>query len=181
MSTRNGYYHRGRAVTPLSCPMCGGELIYSDGPHDLVCERNKIDNERSVSKERGGQVNTRAADLDPPRHGECIFAVSFTESVHSGVLFSIRIKHAETDYNALAGLMREIQTRKRGYLARNAQQSNLPRVTPARSTEQKLAAKLGLAEEDLFSIKRSTETIKGLAQFYGITEGNVRTIKRSEF
>jgi len=25
----------------LRCPMCGGELIYSDGTHDLCCKNNK--------------------------------------------------------------------------------------------------------------------------------------------
>ena len=30
----------GEGFDHLRCPMCGGELIYSEGTHDLCCSRN---------------------------------------------------------------------------------------------------------------------------------------------
>ncbi len=37
----------------LSCPMCGGELIYSEGTHDLCCAKNKYELS-SMEMGRGG-------------------------------------------------------------------------------------------------------------------------------
>jgi hypothetical protein len=174
--------NRHKKFIPLRCPLCGGELIYSQGSHDLICERNRIDNELSISTDKGGGLIPRSRDMDPPRGDTCIFAASFTPSAHSGILFNVRIERAEVNYNALAELIREILTRKPGKLARNYKDAVI--IQPAQKkkaaqTDERLARKLGLEIEDVFSIKHSTETIKNLAQFYGISEGNVRIIKRT--
>lgn len=173
-------------ITPIPCPMCGGELIYSQGSHDLVCERNVIDNQPISSAGKNGAHAPREAEMDPPRGKSCIFAISLTESNNSGSLFSIRINHAETNYMVLSFVMREMQTRGRGQLARNWHETinhgfngNQYQKRPNMPTDEKLAGKLGLEPEDLYCIKNSTETIKNLAQYYGLTEGQVRSIKKT--
>lgn len=173
----NGY----RKFTPLRCPLCGGELIYSDGTHDLICERNTLDNGSAISFSYTscGQKRPGAADLDPPRGKSCIFAISFTESVHSGTLFSIRVD-GKVRYDALADVMGRILNR-RGQLARNPvngaiRREQRPIEKPA---DERLAEKHGLETEDVYSIKNSTETVKNLAHYYGITETDVRSIKKT--
>jgi len=42
---------------PLSCPMCGGELMYSEGTHDLCCVKNASELS-SLETGRGRSVET---------------------------------------------------------------------------------------------------------------------------
>ena len=48
-----------------------------------------------------------------------------------------------------------------------------------RSPVLKLAFRYGLEEEDIYSIRHSTESVARLALFYGITEKEVKEIKRA--
>ena len=59
----------------LHCPMCGGELIYSDGTHDLCCVRNAYESSVAgaemarvtLHEERAGYGGEKSA---------CIYKVS---------------------------------------------------------------------------------------------------------
>lgn len=177
MNNGNGH----TKFAPLHCPVCGGELIYADGTHDLICQKNTLDTGDAIpfSYTSGGQKRPGASDLDPPRGKSCIFAITFTESAHSGMLFSIRIDE-KVRYDALADVMRQVLTR-RGPLARNpingsVRRAQLPMEKP---TDAKLAEKLGLETEDVYAIQNSTETVKNLAMYYGIQERDVRSIKKT--
>lgn len=178
MNNHNGNGHS--KIQPLPCPICGGELVYSQGSHDLICERNTLDGPDGIATLNGMNA-PREKDIDPPRGKSCIFAISMTESINSGALFSIRIDKAGVNYPMLSLVMHEMQTRKRGQLARNWAESQMNRIQKplASGTDEKLAKKLGLETEDVYAIQNSTETVKNLAMYYGITEGQVRGIKKT--
>lgn len=245
----------GEGFDHLRCPMCGGELIYSEGTHDLCCARNPYESmsaeewEASAALHEGrteygegdagrlyiykvwnegekeglargaltehGHKNVDAADVmqdagstmqddtkeDEVRHrvaevcaGEryeanppatpikghaCVFAVSFTESGRFGTLWSMRTVHAETNYFSLTRLMQKIEKRLRNGepLAENA--PNPPKKRE-KSAAAKLAFRFGIEEEDVYSIRFSTETVPRLALFYGIPERDVRRIREAE-
>lgn len=179
-NTNNGNGNGHHKIHPLFCPLCGGELIYSQGSHDLICERNTLDGPDGIPTLNGMNA-PREKDIDPPRGKSCIFAISMTESINSGALFSIRMDKDGVNYPVLNGVMREMQTRKRGQLARTWAESQLSRIQKplANGTDAKLAKKLGLEVEDVYSIQNSTETVKNLAMYYGLTEGQVRGIKKT--
>jgi len=240
----------------LRCPMCGGELIYSDGTHDLCCRRNRPEaGEDAAEAEEPGQAYAASGDYEasalseereaygaysagggfggpmhpgfhagagaipggrkglggarlrkarqpvpadrphvsrkgfrrsaglvareggaPPEEG-CIFALSFTGSGDQGTLWSVRTDHRRTDYFALMRLLRRIEKR-----VENGEQlaPNIPNTARKveRSPVLKLAFKYGLEEEDIYSIRHSTESVDRLAHFYNLTEGEIRGIKR---
>lgn len=247
----------------LRCPMCGGELIYSDGTHDLCCRRNRPeageaaaaaaaeaedleqdraypawgDNEaQKLCEEReaygafpeaggsggamhpgfhagaaaqGGRTGLGGARLrkarqsapadrphvsrkgfrrsaglvarerGAPEEDGCLFALSFTGSGDDGTLWSVRTDHRSTNYFALMRLFQRIEKR-----VENGEQlaPNIPNT--ARKVERSpvlvLAFKYGLEEEDLYSIRHSTESVDRLAHFYNLTEGQIREIKRAK-
>ena len=261
---REGFEH-------LRCPMCGGELIYSEGTHDLCCVRNPYESaagraegvglheERAEygggedahtykvwGEEEGSQkfINNYIKDphpILPPASGEgiknmlggkvasapiaegasvelhtpvkghseesavyvdagevsageedkaihsaapvkghgCVFAVSFTESARFGTLWSVRVVHGETNYFALMRLMQKIEKRRAAGepLAANAPH---PMKRRERSPAARLAFRFGIEEEDVYSIKFSSETVKRLAVFYGIPERDVKRIREEE-
>ncbi len=49
----------GEGFDHLRCPMCGGELIYSEGTHDLCCARNPYE---SMSGRNGRQTQRSTRD-----------------------------------------------------------------------------------------------------------------------
>lgn len=235
----------------LRCPMCGGELIYSEGTHDLCCRRNASEaGEKEAAEEgrvyaaageferaslceereaygtcagdgtgaahsgihvgamagagragRGGARlrKARQAGVDRPhvsrkgfrrsaglmaKEGEvpgddgCVFAVSFTGSGGHGTLWSLRTDHRNTNYFSLMRLLQRIEKR-----VANGEPlaPNIPNTARKveRSPVLKLAFKYGLEEEDIYSIRHSTESVGRLALFYGITEREVKEIKRA--
>lgn len=241
----------------LRCPMCGGELIYSEGTHDLCCRRNgqeagedqaAAEGEESVyaasgdyevsslcdEREaygayagggagavpyagllasaavpapaagrtgRGGARLRKARPIgaDRPhvsrkgfrrsaglmakegaeqRKDGCVFALSFTGSGGHGTLWSLRTDHRGTNYFSLMRLLQRIEKRveKGEPLAPNI--PNTARKVE-RSPVLKLAFRYGLEEEDIYSIRHSTESVARLALFYGITEKEVKEIKRA--
>jgi galactose-1-phosphate uridylyltransferase len=50
----------------LRCPMCGGELIYSEGTHDLCCRNNRYERvseeewEASFNEVRAGYMGEKS-------------------------------------------------------------------------------------------------------------------------
>jgi len=243
----------------LRCPMCGGELIYSEGTHDLCCRRNRPEaGEATAAAEVEEQEQAYAASGDyetptlceereeygaytgdgdggsmhpgfhagagatpggrtglggarlrkarqsatadrphvsrkgfrrsaglvareggAPEEDGCLFAVSFTGSGGHGTLWSVRTDHRSTNYFALMRLFQRIEKRveKGEHLAPNI--PNTARKVE-RSPVLKLAIKHGLEEEDLYSIRHSTESVDRLAHFYNLTEGEIRGIKRAK-
>ncbi len=143
----------GSCFNYLECPMCGGDLIYSDGTHDMEC-RNKTTT-------------------------GCVFAVSFSVSAHRGTLWSIRTVDDRTNYKKLNKMLREIEVRRQNdqYLADNI--PNQPKKI-VRSRVTKLAFRYSLEKEDIYSIKYSSESPDRLALFYGISETDVRMIREAE-
>ncbi len=125
-----------------------------------------------------GADNAQASDTPVKGHA-CVFAVSFTESGRFGTLWSMRTVHAETNYFSLTRLMQKIEKRLRNGepLAANAPH---PTKKRERSAAAKLAFRFGIEEEDVYSIRFSTETVKRLALFYGISERDVRRIREAE-
>ncbi len=241
----------------LRCPMCGGELIYSEGTHDLCCRRNgqEAGEEQAAAEAeetvyaasgdyevsslcdereaygayasggagaaphagllasaavpapgagrtgRGGARlrKTRPIGADRPhvsrkgfrrsaglmakegaaqREDVCVFALSFTGSGGHGTLWSVRTDHRNTNYFLLMRLLQRIEKRveKGEPLAPNI--PNTARKVE-RSPVLKLAFRYGLEEEDIYSIRHSTESVERLAIFYGITEKEVKEIKRA--
>ena len=90
----------------LRCPMCGGELIYSEGTHDLCCRRNRPEaGEEEKSEEGRGYAaggGFEASALrggrggDGTRHEEVIDGLLATCLQHEmdhleGILFIDRI------------------------------------------------------------------------------------------
>jgi hypothetical protein len=112
------------------------------------------------------------------RHG-CVFAVSFTESARFGTLWSVRVVHGETNYFALMRLMQKIEKRRAAGEPLAANAPHLPKKRE-RSPAAKLAFRFGIEEEDVYSIKFSSETVKRLAVFYGIPERDVKRIREEE-
>ena len=187
----------------LSCPMCGSRLVYSEGTHDLCCVRNgyEIANRDSYSKylaekepgyeccslhERAGEneytVNGADGSAHPPETGReedmCAFAISFTESTANGTLWSVRVVHEKTNYFRFMTLLKKIEGRQR---RRERLADNMPSHPKKieKSPVCRLAFRYGLEAEDLFSIKFSTETVKELSIYYGISERDVRDIRNS--
>ncbi len=118
--------------------------------------------------------------LDTPvKTHKCVFAVSFTESGRFGTLWSMRTVHSETNYFSLTRLLQKIEKRLRNGepLAEN---SPNPPKKREKSAAAKLAFRFGIEEEDVYSIRFSTETVKRLALFYGIPERDVRRIREAE-
>ncbi|HML96509.1 MAG TPA: hypothetical protein PKC29_13885 [Thermodesulfobacteriota bacterium] len=241
----------------LRCPMCGGELIYSEGTHDLCCRRNSPEaGEAAAGAEEQEQAYAAPGDHDAPTlceereaygaspgsggsggsmhqgfhagapaHGGrtglggarlrkarqsvpadrphvsrkgfrrsaglvareggapsgdgCLFALSFTGSGGHGTLWSVRTDHHNTNYFALMRLFQRIEKR-----VENGEQlaPNIPNTARKveRSPVLKLAFKYGLEEEDIYSIRHSTESVERLAHFYNLTEGEIRVIKRAK-
>lgn len=245
----------------LRCPMCGGELIYSEGTHDLCCRQNRPEageataaaeaeveeqeqayaepgnyEAQTLCEEReaygaypegggsggamhpgfhagaaaqGGRTGLGGARLRKARQSApadrphvsrkgfrrsaglvarergapvedgCLFALSFTGSGDHGTLWSVRTDHRSTNYFALMRLFQRIEKR-----VENGEQlaPNIPNT--ARKVERSpvlvLAFKYGLEEEDLYSIRHSTESVDRLAHFYNLTEGQIREIKRAK-
>lgn len=237
----------------LRCPMCGGELIYSEGTHDLCCRRNgqEAGEERAAAEAqesvyaasgdyevsslceereayagggagaaphagllasvapvqgqgrmgRGGARlrKARPAGADRPhvsrkgfrrsaglmakegatqREDGCVFALSFTGSGGHGTLWSLRTDHRNTNYFSLMRLLQRIEKR-----VENGEQlaPNIPNTARKveRSPVLKLAFRYGLEEEDIYSIRHSTESVDRLAIFYNLTEKVVKEIKRA--
>ena len=244
----------------LRCPMCGGELIYSEGTHDLCCRRNRPEAGEATAEEQeqeqeqaysapggyeaptlceereaygaypegggsggamhpgvhaggpagqGGRTGLGGARLrkarqsapadrphvsrkgfrrsaglvaregGAPEEDGCLFALSFTGSGGHGTLWSVRTDHRRTNYFALMRLLQRIEKRveKGEHLAPNI--PNTARKVE-RSPVLKLAFKYGLEEEDIYSIRHSTESVDRLAHFYNLTEGQIRDIKRAK-
>ncbi|HKQ32381.1 MAG TPA: hypothetical protein VJV40_04185, partial [Thermodesulfobacteriota bacterium] len=115
----------------------------------------------------------------PVKGHACVFAVSFTESARFGTLWSVRVVHGETNYFALMRLMQKIEKRRASGepLASNAPHQMKRRE---RSPAARLAFRYGIEEEDVYSIKFSSETVKRLAVFYGIPERDVKRIREEE-
>ncbi|HET7289102.1 MAG TPA: hypothetical protein VFJ67_01595 [Thermodesulfobacteriota bacterium] len=115
----------------------------------------------------------------PVKTHKCVFAVSMTESARFGTLWSVRVVHGETNYFALMRLMQKIEKRRASGepLAANAPHQPKRRE---RSAAARLAFRYGIEEEDVYSIKFSSETVKRLAVFYGIPERDVRRIREEE-
>ena len=238
----------------LRCPMCGGELIYSEGTHDLCCRRNGQEaGEEEAAEEgqvyaaageyeasslceereaygayadggadtahvgihasaavpapgagrtgRGGARLRKARPTNPDRphvsrkgfrrsagimakeggaqlEDRCVFALSFTGSGGHGTLWCLRTDHRNTNYFSLMRLLQRIEKR-----VENGEPlaPNIPNTARKveRSPVLKLAFKHGLEEEDIYSIRHSTESVERLALFYGITEKEVKEIKRA--
>lgn len=237
----------------LRCPMCGGELIYSEGTHDLCCRRNRPEAGEEEAAEEGrvyaaerdyeasslceereaygvysgssgsddsthpgfhagapaapagrtGRGGARLRKARPtnadrphvsrkgfrrsaglmakegaaPEEDGCLFALSFTGSGGHGTLWSVRTDHRGTNYFALMRLLQRIEKR-----VENGEQlaPNIPNTARKieRSPVLKLAFKYGLEEEDIYSIRHSTESVGRLALFYNLAEKVVREIKR---
>src|SRR3990167_11014834 len=47
----------GEGFDHLRCPMCGGELIYSEGTHDLCCARNPYESMSGEEWEAGAALH----------------------------------------------------------------------------------------------------------------------------
>lgn len=126
-----------------------------------------------------GEGDRAQTSATPVKGHSCVFAVSFTESGRFGMLWSMRTVHAETNYFSLTRLMQKIEKRLRNGepLAENA--PNPPKKRE-KSAAAKLAFRFGIEEEDVYSIRFSTETVKRLALFYGIPERDVRRIREAE-
>jgi hypothetical protein len=133
-------------------------------------------NEAENSAGEGGRAQTSAALV---KGHSCVFAVSFTESSRFGTLWSVRIAHGETNYFALMRLMQKIEKRR---AAGEPLASNAPHPSKKRERTRagRLAFRYGIEEEDVYSIKYSSETVSRLAIFYGIPERDVRMIKAEE-
>jgi hypothetical protein len=126
----------------------------------------------------GDAGNAHISDIPVNTH-KCVFAVSFTESARFGTLWSVRVVHGETNYFALMRLMQKIEKRR---LSGEPLASNAPHQPKRRerSPAARLAFRYGIEEEDVYSIKFSSETVKRLAVFYGISERDVRRIREEE-
>ena len=254
---------------PLRCPMCGGEIVYSEGTHDLCCGNNPYEGmsdeeweaaaalregraEYGADEPGGGHIyvagisagerdkgnpfaapvkgrftseaagrrgdsegcagdadnvsasdapvigrakvigaRNRAAELSAGERDEatpsaaivkshaCVFAVTFTESGRFGTLWSVRVVHGETNYFSLMRLMQKIEKRQRSGEPLAANAPNPPKKRE-RSQAAKLAFRYGIEEEDIYSIRFSSETVPRLAVFYGISERDIRQIKQAE-
>ncbi len=140
-------------------------------------ERAPADRGR-LQHSHAGTDNSQSSDTPVKGHG-CVFAVSFTESARLGTLWSVRLVHRDTNYFALMRLMQKIEKRRASGepLAANAPFQLKKRE---RSPAARLAFRFGIEEEDVYSIKFSSETVKRLAVFYGITEREVRMIRETE-
>ena len=225
----------------LLCPICGSELVYSEGTHDLGCKNNpkpfegpnkkrerkfheqpaaygsdkeitsgvmnKISeagqgNEKGANKfsslklcdnkkYKSGMKGINVCELSPEVETSkssntnseqtmlCVFGVSFTESAHSGTLWSIRIVHGNTNYAALMRLLQNIEERTRNNEPLAPNVPNLPKKIE-KSKVSKLAFRYSVEIEDLYSIKYSIETLKRLAMFYNLTEKEIRHIKQTD-
>lgn len=151
---------------------------------DATVKTNKGLIKENTFHHPGGEVSAeekdRAVTSDTPvKTHKCVFAVSFTESGRFGTLWSMRTVHAETNYFSLTRLMQKIEKRLRNGepLAENAP---TPPKRRERSEAAKLAFRFGIEEEDVYSIRFSTETVKRLALFYGIPERDVKRIREAE-
>jgi hypothetical protein len=125
------------------------------------------------------ELDEAASSTTPVKSHACVFAASFTESSRFGTLWSVRIVHGETNYFALMRLMQKIEKRR---AAGEPLAANSPH--PPKKREKTRAARLafryGIEEEDVYSIKYSSETVSRLAIFYGIPERDVRRIQAEE-
>ena len=152
----------------------------------LACDRSlkgegirkagDADSTAQVSAGEGNQANPPAT---PIKGHACVFAVSFTESGRFGTLWSMRTVHAETNYFSLTRLMQKIEKRLRNGEPLAAKAPNPPKKRE-RSAAAKLAFRFGIEEEDVYSIRFSTETVPRLALFYGISERDVKRIRDAE-
>jgi hypothetical protein len=126
-----------------------------------------------------GEGDRAQTSATPIKGHSCVFAVSFTESGRFGTLWSMRTVHSETNYFSLTRLLQKIEKRLRNGepLAEN---SPNPPKKREKSAAAKLAFRFGIEEEDVYSIRFSTETVKRLALFYCIPERDVRRIREAE-
>lgn len=188
---------------PLNCPMCGEELLYSEGTHDLCCALNKpellnaLSDDQAHSEKKSEQlralhelragygkselvsdnlnsVGNNSDETD--KDSGCVFALSFTESARHGTLWSIRTVHGRTNYFSLMRLLDKIEKRQRRGERLASNVPNPPRKVE-RSKECKLAFRYSLEIEDLYSIKYSSETVDKLAHYYGLTEPDIKHIQ----
>ncbi|MEW6144558.1 MAG: hypothetical protein AB1598_06015 [Thermodesulfobacteriota bacterium] len=126
-----------------------------------------------------GEENKALHSAAPVKGHKCVFAVSFTESSRFGTLWSVRIAHGETNYFALMRLMQKIEKRRAAGEPLAANSPHPPKKRE-RTRAGRIAFHFGLEEEDVYSIKYSTETVRRLALFYGIPERDVRRIQAED-
>jgi hypothetical protein len=158
----------------------GDDARTSDAPVKTHGGQDREDAVHSHTREVSAGVKDYAQTSDTHvKTHKCVFAVSFTESGRFGTLWSMRTVHAETNYFSLTRLMQKIEKRLRNGepLAANAPHQPKKRE---KSEAAKLAFRFGIEEEDVYSIRFSTETVKRLALFYGIPERDVRRIRAAE-
>jgi hypothetical protein len=158
-------------ATPLASPSRAGCTIQDDAKENEV---------RQIAEEASARDTGKAQTSDKPVKGHaCVFAVSFTESARFGTLWSVRIVHGETNYFALMRLMQKIEKRRAAGEPLAANAPHPPRKRE-RTRAGRIAFRYGIEEEDVYSIKYSTETVPRLAVFYGIPERDVRRIQAEE-
>jgi len=160
-----------------------GGMDTAPSPNTPVKTHKGQDREDAVhshTREVSAEEYDRTLTSDTPVRGhKCVFAVSFTESGRFGTLWSLRTVHAETNYFSLTRLMQKIEKRLRNGQPLAANAPHQPKKRE-KSAAAKLAFRFGIEEEDVYSIRFSTETVKRLALFYGIPERDVRRIRAAE-
>ena len=177
---KEGIEKEGDNMRPLA-ELSGASRV--SGMRDAAPENGHVSRE-AAGQRRGFETNASSGDEaqaqdTPVKTHKCVFAVSFTESGRFGTLWSMRTVHAETNYFSLTRLMQKIEKRLRNGEPLAANAPNPPKKRE-RSAAAKLAFRFGIEEEDVYSIRFSTETVKRLALFYGISERDVRRIREAE-
>jgi len=177
---KEGIEKEGDNMRPLA-ELSGASRV--SGMRDAAPENGHVSRE-AAGQRRGFETNASSGDEaqaqdTPVKTHKCVFAVSFTESGRFGMLWSMRTVHAETNYFSLTRLMQKIEKRLRNGEPLAANAPNPPKKRE-RSAAAKLAFRFGIEEEDVYSIRFSTETVKRLALFYGISERDVRRIREAE-
>ena len=84
--------------------------------------------------------------------------------------------HRETNYFSLMRLMQKIEKRRKSGAPLAANAPHQPKKRE-RTRAGKIAFRYGIEEEDVYSIKFSSETVRRLSIFYGIPERDVRRIR----
>ena len=177
---KEGIEKEGDNMRPLA-ELSGASRV--SGMRDAAPENGHVSRE-AAGQRRGFETNASSGDEaqaqdTPVKTHKCVFAVSFTESGRFGMLWSMRTVHAETNYFSITRLMQKIEKRLRNGEPLAANAPNPPKKRE-RSAAAKLAFRFGIEEEDVYSIRFSTETVKRLALFYGISERDVRRIREAE-
>lgn len=167
------------------CPSCGSDRMlacshsFHAGERGIIEKTSGVAATENISEVSAGEGDRAQTSATPIKGHSCVFAVSFTESGRFGTLWSMRTVHAETNYFSLTRLMQKIEKRLKNGEPLAANAPNPPKKRE-RSAAAKLAFRFGIEEEDVYSIRFSTETVKRLALFYGISERDVRRIRKAE-